>query len=129
VSKIATLTLTALWVNLVSTGAAVSAYSDPGRSRVHDIAGDVRTYAGGRQRSASQTGERTVFSFQLLGVTAATCDTLRLWVGQTVQVRDHRGQRFFGVYYSVDMGAGRRDKVGVYDPAITLKGVTYTEAV
>jgi len=100
----ATLTLSKIFVNLIDTGEAVSGNSDPSRTQQHDMDGEVRTYAGGRQRSITREGVRGSFGFTLLQLTKANVDTLTSWIGQTVQVRDHRGQRFHGVYYAIAVG-------------------------
>lgn len=123
----AQLDLTKVWINLMATGAAVSAYSAPARSRQHDQTGNVRTYAGGRQRSITQVGEHGAFSFTLRDVSLTTIDTLRLWIGLSVQVRDHRSQRFFGVYYAVPITEAREPTL--YDVTIALQTITAVEGV
>jgi hypothetical protein len=123
----ATLALTKLWINLLVNGAAVSAQSDPRRARQHAQTGEVRTYAGGRQRSVTTVGERGVFSFTLVDVSMVTVELLRLWVGQVVQVRDHRGQRFFGVFYTV--APVEEKDPALYSLPLELHVVTTTEGV
>lgn len=124
----ATLTLTKIFINLLSTGAAVSAYSGDERERGHDMAGEVRGYAGGRQRSITTYGERGRFSFTLIEVPDADIVTLRSWIGQGVQVRDHRGQTFYGVYHGLEL-AEVKALPGHYHVAIALRTITYNEAV
>lgn len=121
----ATLKLSKMWVNLLASGAAISAQSAPKRDRQHDQAGEVRTYAGGRQRSITRVGERSVFAFTLVDVTLSTVDLLRTWVGQPVQVRDHRGQRFVGVFFSVPVDESKDPSL--YNVAIALRTVTTVE--
>lgn len=124
-TAISTLTLTKVWVNRVDTGEALSAPSS-GRSRAHSLAGEVRSYAGGRQRSIVVEGERGTFAFTLLRLTLDQVETLRSWTGVTVQVRDHRGQRFFGVYYDVGITEYKDD---YYSVSISLATVTTDEGV
>lgn len=121
----AQLNLVRVWINRMDTGEGLSAPSS-GRSRAHSMAGEVRSYAGGRQRSIVVEGERGTFSFTLLRLTLDEVDTLRLWTGDTVQVRDHRGQRFFGVYYDV---AITEYKDNYYSVGISLATVTASEGV
>ncbi|MFI5833218.1 hypothetical protein ACIA5A_06025 [Micromonospora sp. NPDC051300] len=116
----ATLTLTRLWINLLADGSAISAYSSD-RSRSYTVPTDVRTYAGGRQRAVTAEGAKRQFEFTLTPVIAATVTQLEAWAGQTVQVRDHRGQRFYGVYATVGVGELRD---GTYTASISLQGVT-----
>jgi len=122
----AVLALSKLWVNRMDNGQAVSAQS-AGRGRNHDQAGEVRTYAGGRQRSVTIAGERGQFSFRLLDVSLATVELLRTWIGADVQVRDHRGQRFFGVFFGVNIVEYKDPSF--YDVAIVLRTVTVVEGV
>jgi hypothetical protein len=121
----ATLTLDRVWVNRMDSGESVSAMSGVARSRQHDMAGEVRTYAGGRQRSVTTEGERGQFAFTLRLVSQDAIDTLREWKGLDVQVRDHRGQRFFGVYFAVNVIELR--EATLYDVAIELRTVTVVE--
>jgi hypothetical protein len=97
----ATLVLTRLWLNLLADGTALAAYSQPGRARSTSRTGEVRTYAGGRRRSFTTEGVTTGYTTTLVDLTLAQVQTLESWIGQVVQVRDHRGQRHYGVYYTV----------------------------
>jgi hypothetical protein len=103
----------------------VSAQSDPDRDQGYDQDGDVRTYAGGRQRAFTTAGEHGLFAFRLVDVSLATKDLLRTWIGVDVEVRDHRGQRFFGVYF--DVGVGEKKEPTLYDVGIKLHTVTVVE--
>lgn len=123
----ATLTLTKLFINLMQTGAAVSAQSAD-RSRKHSIDGKVRTFAGGRQRSIAIAGERTEFPFTLVYVPEADITTLRSWINQTVELRDHRGQRYVGTFYELNVDE-IKDVLGSYYVKSILYTVTYTEGV
>lgn len=124
----ATLTLTKVWINRQDTGEAISAQSLPTRSRSHSDDGEVRTYAGGRQRAILRAGERGQFDFTLVRVSATTVDTLRLWKGLPVQVRDHRGQRFWGIFLEVPV-IELRDEVAFYNVPLSLRIITVTEGV
>jgi hypothetical protein len=122
------LTLTAMWINLVSSGEAVSAQSDDSRAREYADSGEVRTFGEGRQRSVSSEGERGSFAFTLVDVTEDELTTLREWKKQLVQVRDYRGRRFFGTYYGLTVAEPRVLKAaGTYTVGISLQFLTYTE--
>lgn len=120
------LVLTKVFVNLMVTGQAVSAQSTA-RTRSLEQAGEVRTYAGGRQRAITQEGLHQQFGLTLLLVTAATVDTLVGWIGQTVQIRDHRGQRFFCVFHQVVPVETKRPTQ--WHVTIVAREVTVTEGV
>jgi hypothetical protein len=124
----ATLTLTKVWINRLDSGAAVSAQSLPERARSRSMAGEVRGYAGGRQRSFTQLGLRGVFEFGLVLVSLATVELLESWIGVPVLVRDHRGQAFTGVFYDVP-ATGHRDDVNAYDVTLSLRLVTAPDGV
>lgn len=123
----ATLTLTKLFVNLLSDGTAISAQSTS-RSRTDDIDGEVRTYAGGRRRSVVSEGAATTFTFTMRLLTLTQVETLITWIGKTVQVRDHRGQRFFGVFYQVTPVELVHEPT-LWDAQIEVRTVTVTEGV
>lgn len=122
----ATLTLDRVWINRMDSGEAVAAYSWD-RSQGYDQDGTVETYAGGRQRSITVEGERGTFSVTLRDVSLATVELLRSWIGLGVQVRDHRGQRWFGVFHAVNPSEHKDPTL--YDAAITVRTVTVVEGV
>lgn len=121
----ATLNLTALWINRLDTGAAISAQTAVGKPLDHDTDGEVRQYAGGRQRAVLAVGESTTWQPTLVGVTLATKDLLRTWVGVPVQVRDWRGQRYVCVFFRVPVDEEREPNL--YDVTLTLRLVTVDE--
>lgn len=124
----ATLTLAKVWINRVDSGAAVSAFSAPDRPRSHGLDGQVRTYAGGRQRAYASAGEHGQFAVTLRSLTTATVDLLRTWQALPVQVRDHRGLKLFGVFFDLAIGEWK-DNINSYDVSLTLKVVTVVEGV
>lgn len=124
----AVLNLDRVWVNRLDTGEAISGYSDPDRQRRRGVEGEVRRYAGGRLRSFSRAGLGGSFAFALRLQSLATVEKLEEWVAPvTVQVRDHRGQRFFGVFYEVP--PAERKEVGWYDIPLVLHMLTLAEGV
>lgn len=122
-----TLTLDKLWINLLSTGVAVSAYSND-RAAAYANIGEVKHLAGGRQASVSVVGEAGTYTFTLVDVPTADVDTLRSWKGQAVQVRNNRGQLFNGTYFAVTP-AEVTDRLTSYNVAIDLRVVSVEQGV
>lgn len=113
------------FVNLVSTGELVSAYTGRGRSREFETEGSVQPFAGGRFRSIAMEGLAGRQVFMLRDVSEDDIETLKGWIGETVLVRDNRGRRMFGTYYKV--GYNDRMEVDYHDVTIELYEVTYQE--
>lgn len=123
----AVLDLDRVWINRLDTGEAVAARSRVERDQSWADDGDVRPYAGGRRRSVTMEGESGRFRFSLRDVTLTQLATLRSWKGLAVQVRDARGQRFFGVFFTVDVLERRAPTL--YDVSIPLDTITFDESV
>ena len=121
----ASVTLTRTWVNLVATGEAVSAWTGRDKAREYSREGEVRRYAGGRFRSITAAGTRGQQTFRLRDVSQTDVDTLVSWIGQTVIVRDNRGRRMFGTFFSVPV-TDRMD-TSYYEVTLTVFEVTYDE--
>lgn len=124
----AVLALSKLFVNLISTGDSVSAYSAPDRPAVYQNAVEVRTNAGGRRRAFTVEGEEGTFSFVMIDMLRAQIDLLRSWKGLTVQVRDNRGRLFNGVFAAVGENE-RFNEPTLYDVPITLLVVSQDAGV
>ena len=118
-------TLDRTYVNLVSTGALVSAYTGVGRTRAYRTDGAVQNFAGGRYRSISVEGLAGQQSFMLRDVSDTDIETLKSWVGQTILVRDNRGRRMFGTFY--DVNYSDRMLPGYYDVTLNVTEVSYQE--
>jgi hypothetical protein len=122
------LTLNKLWINRLDTGEAISAPTERGsRSQKWTNGLEVRQYANGRNRSIGTTGEQGAISYKLLLISQATYEQLRTWKGIAVQVRDHRGQKWFGVFGEVDVDEYLPS--GLYSATVTLLVITATEGV
>lgn len=120
------LELTKLFITLASTGQSVAAPS-LGAESVSGLQGEVRTYAGGRQRFVGKegTGGQLERTLRLQSATIATL--LESWRGQTVLVRDVRGQWWWGVFSTVKRRAVKgTDK---FDLTVTVTLVTHPEGV
>jgi hypothetical protein len=119
-------TLTKLWINRVDTGEAIAAQTGRGsRTQAFTRQVEVRTYASGRQRAISVAGEQGTIGFTLLMLDRATKDKLRDWAGVAVQVRDWRGQKWFGVFAGVEVIELAPSTL--YSATITLMTTSYTE--
>lgn len=121
------LTLGKLWINRIDTGEAISGWSAQERSQSFQQALEVKTYANGRRRSVTAKGEQGELGFRLQMVDQTTKDLMRTWIGISVQVRDHRGQKWFGVFASVD--AGEYMEPTLYNVGFTLQLTSVTEGV
>lgn len=121
----AMVTLGKTYVNLVSTGQLVTAYTGKGRTRSHSQEGDVQKFAGGRFRSISVEGLAGAQTFMLRDVPYSDILTLESWIGQTVLIRDNRGRRMFGTYFEVSYTDGPNENY--YDVTLNLKEITYNE--
>jgi len=122
-----TLTLTKVWINLLATGVGISAQSKD-RTPAYRKVVEVKHLAGGRQRAISIDGEQGSFSFTLVDVPMTDILTLREWVAQAVLVRDHRGQSFYGVFDGLSL-AEKKDKLDLYDVALTVRVLTVDEGI
>jgi hypothetical protein len=123
----ATVTFNKIFVNLVATGQAVSGYSARGRTEKYVQGGEVRTYANGRRRSIATEEDVGTYGFQLLLVPRTTVDTLTSWRGLLVQVRDHKGRLFYGVYR--DATVEEIVSRAAWNVATTLTVVTFDPSV
>ncbi len=122
----ATVDLAYTWVNLLSTGEAVKGYTARGRQHGRQREGETRRMAGGRFRAVGTLGTRRTQTFAIRDLTQADCDTLELWQGEPVLVRDKDGRRMFGVYWSVNY-TDRVDPALLFDVELNVTEVTYEE--
>jgi len=97
----ASISLTRMWVHRLDDIANPIDVEAMRFSETRTQGGGVRVYAGGTRRSI-QTDENTrtiTYEFPLLDRTKY--NTLRGWLGQSVLVRDQRGNFSYGSIYSV----------------------------
>lgn len=131
----ATLNLTQTFINLLATGEAVSGNTMDGRTATYDRRGEVRIYAtgtqspGGRSRSITRQGAIGTFVFTFRDMTRTQIDTLKVWTGQPVQVRDDRSRIFYGVFYAVPEQEHRKHEETLYDVPMVISTVTVVEGV
>lgn len=120
-------TLDRVWINRTDTGDAISAQSGQDRTQSFAMDLSVRTYANGRRRAVTTVGEAGEIPYTLAMVSLATVTQLRSWVGAHVQVRDARGQKWFGVFAGVEVAEW--PEYQIYRATITLQTVTTVEGV
>lgn len=94
---------------------------------VEQVDGEVRAYAGGRLRVIRRATQRRTLKVTLRYVPLADIDTLRGWAGDVLMVRDKRGRKMFGTFFSSQVS----DLKGLTYADVTLEfqQVSYTEAV
>jgi hypothetical protein len=122
-----TLTLTKLWINRLDTGEAIAAQTGRERSQQFGVDLTVRQYAAGRRRAVAVEGEAGELNWRVIAVSRTLKDQLRSWSGLAVQVRDHRGQKFYGVFAGVAVSEYMRPDL--YAVSFTLQTVSFTEGV
>lgn len=122
----AMIVLTKLWITLASTGDMIASPTVGDESSVTRT-GEVRQFAGGRFRYVGQTGVGGTLERTLRAMPQRIAELLETWTGQTVLLRDHRGQRWWGVF----KGVSRRNIKGttLYDLSITVELVTQDEGI
>ena len=122
-------TLTKLWINRVDTGEAISANSDRGKEQAFSTEHGPRRYASGRMRNIGTKGESGSLPYTLIRVSLTTKELLREWARDAilVQVRDNRGQKWFGTFAGVDVL--EEFEASWYDVRVVLRTVTHVEGV
>lgn len=125
----ASLALTKVFINLMATGGSqqVAYQSSPGRTQEYKVDGSVKTYGNGRQRGVLTQGEAGTYNLVLRLVTAADLLVLRSWATQTVEVRNHKGERFVGTYF--DLQVVEYFTEAAYDVTMVLSLVTAPDGV
>jgi hypothetical protein len=121
----ATLTLDRVWINLIPSGESVNGWAAPVRSETFEVPGDIRRYAGGRERATRLRGMTESKQFAMQRLSTVDKDTLKSWAGRHVQVRDLSG-KWLGTFFA---GGVDRNMDGSWDLAFTLTAVTTVEGV
>lgn len=94
----ASVTLTGLWMHRaddLDTFVQVDALNDVQVDRQPN--GEVVGLAGGRRVVRRRPGEAVRYAATVLVLDRGTLDLLEGWAGETVMVRDGRGEKLFGV--------------------------------
>ncbi len=125
--------LTKMWLTNVVSMESVGAQTAPDREQTHSVQGEIRTYAGGRQRAVGSIGAAGTWKFTLVELTLAQVSLLRAWMesGVTVFTRDHRAQSMYGTFFelSIHENAAQTYAFATYSADITLQRVDVTEGV
>ena len=127
------LVLTKMWLTNTVTTEMLSAQTAPDRPQSYKVPGEVRTYAGGRQRGIQRAGLSRTWQFELQELTAANVTTLVAWMnlGVTILARDHRGQSMYGTFYEIAVKErpGGSPATSYYAAGITVQSVDVVEGV
>lgn len=123
-------TLTRMWLTNVVTQEMLGAYSAPDRSQVFAVRGEIRTYAGGRQRAIGSVGMAGQWKFVLVELTTANVTTIKTWMssGVTVLVRDYRGQYMYGTFFDVSFAENPNPYL-TYRADVLVQAVDVVEGV
>jgi len=106
------------------------------RTENNSVAGQIQTYANGRQRAVSQIGVIHQFVLTLKEISdipvalpspgVGTINPLELiqteWLGVRIVIRDHKGRYFEGVYFGA--GIAERKAPHLYEIALTINELT-----
>lgn len=122
-----TLLLQKLWLNRLDTGEAIAGASGRQPSTGYAMDGQVRTYASGRRRAVSTEGLKVEVQRTMVALDYPTKETLISWLGSSVQLRDYRGNKWFGVFFEISVGEYMRPDL--YQATITLQSTTTVEGV
>jgi hypothetical protein len=123
----AMLVLEKMWVTLASTGQMMAGATIGDESEVA-LTGEVRQFAGGRFRYVGRTGVGGQLDRTFRALPKRIAELLEEWIGQTVFVRDHRGQAWWGVFKSVKR-RNIKGALGLYDVSVTIELVSQDEGV
>ena len=123
----ASVTLNKLWINLLSTGEGIAGASNRGKSYGAEVDLSVRTYANGRRRAIATAGIKREIPYTLVALDLATKIKLESCIGQSIQVRDNRGQKWFGTFAGVS--TSEYMPTGLYAVSFTLLETTVVEGV
>jgi len=124
----ATLSLSQLFINLMSDGSYVAAgHTNPKRS--NELTGSTHTYGTGRRRGLSSLGDIGQVSFTLNLVSASDVTKLDGWRGQAVQMRNYVGERWVGIYWKLDNIVPQKGSPGFYMVDIMMDTITWPSSV
>lgn len=89
--------------------------------------GDVRRYASGRLRSVRQAGKTRAISATLPSCSREQIAWLEKYQGETLCIRDDRGRKLWGVYYSLPVDEHHYNIEG--DVSLALSEVSKVEGI
>jgi hypothetical protein len=125
--------LTKMFLANIVTQELLSAQTVPSKSQSFGVKGEIRTYAGGRQRAIGSTGMSGQWQFTLVELSQTNTETLKTWMssGVTVLARDHRGQSMYGTFFDLGIAENMTQlyPTASYTAQITLQAVDVVEGV
>lgn len=124
----ASITLSELWLhNGADLADYVTSQGFASQSSDRSARGEVRTYAGGRQRIIRRAGTPDRITVTLPSVSRAVVTWLEDHAGQLCLLRDPRGRKIWGTFWTVSVS----EKAGsaLPDVSLELQSVTHSEAV
>lgn len=120
--------LTTVWLNSVTDPSDLMSFPNMSELRVATaIDGSVKVLPAGRARLYRHDGQQRTTSLTLPGCEPEQRAWLEDHVGALVCVRDDRGRKVFGAYFTV--GADEMRVGQLADVSVTLVEVTHSEAV
>lgn len=116
-----------MWLSDVATGETLGWYTDDSREQSYNTRGEVRFYAGGRQRSIGPAGTAGQWKFTLMQMTLGDVVTLKSWLANSTLIlaRDHRGRAMYGKFFGVDIAENKPDLT--YRATITVHGLNVVD--
>jgi hypothetical protein len=124
---------TKMWLTSVVSQESIGAWTDEDRESTYGVAGEIRTYAGGRQRAVGSVGASGQWKRTLVELTAADVALLRTWMenGVTVFARDHLGQAMYATFFDVGVKENKSQtwQAATFRADITLQRVDVSEGV
>jgi hypothetical protein len=90
------------------------------------VRGEIRTYAGGRERSVSRRGRRRRVVAALPNCTRAQVAWLEDHLDRLVLARDDRGHKLFGKYFDLEP-AEHRYNIEADVQVISIGEITFSE--
>jgi hypothetical protein len=125
--------LSKLWLANVVTQELLSAQTGRSKAQEFGVPGEIRTYAGGRQRAVGSLGMAGKWTFTLMELSQTNTETLKTWMasGVTVLARDHRGQAMYGTFFGLNIAENMAQlyPTATYTADITLQAVDVVEGV
>jgi len=114
-------------LTLLRTGEQIAFYT-AGWSEQAETTGSVRVMANGRRRTVTRPGGASTLGFTARWVSPDTVRTLKAWAGERVLIRDFKGRKHAGVFFTVEV-IDLSAEPGVHDVKLQLASVSFTEAV
>lgn len=89
--------------------------------------GEVRLMSNGRLRVVTRAGQTRTFDVDLPNLTRVEVEWLEAHIGRTLLVRDDRGRKIYGAFFTLPDDAHQYDDEN--DVQLTLQEITRSEAV